>query len=102
MDLDESNTTFSQFRDSEMPAGSLMAQSDTPDIQDKDKEEDFSSTKAINDGEKDDTDDLKIQMIMKVMHQYLIVIIIWTWKVNNHILKITIQIHNQIIKVQTI
>lgn len=59
MDLDESNTTFSQFRDSEMPAGSLMAQSDTPDIQDKDKEEDFSSTKAINDGEKDDTDDLE-------------------------------------------
>jgi len=59
MDLDESNTTFSQFRDSEMPAGSLMAQSDTPDIYDKDKEEDFSSTKAINDGEKDDTDDLE-------------------------------------------
>lgn len=59
MDLNESNTTFSQFRDSEMPAGSIMAQSDTPDIQDKDKEEDFSSTKAINDGEKDDTDDLE-------------------------------------------
>jgi hypothetical protein len=57
--MDNSNTTCSQFRDSEMPAGSLMAQSDTPDIYDKDKEEDFSSTKAINDGEKDDTDDLE-------------------------------------------